>query len=93
MYPKTEFSSIGLTYVISIVQYFFLIFVQENILYFFFAEFESLMFHNNIVKISEKLNLLKTFPQVTYPTDFCTICIHFYYGEKVKIFDFLKTND
>ena len=51
------------------------------------------MFHNNIVKISEelnKLNLLKICLQVTYPTDFCIICIHFYYG---KIFDFLKTTD
>ena len=40
------------------------------------------MFHNNIVKISEKLNkqnLLKISLQVTYPTDFC---IHFYYGKK-----------
>ena len=47
----------------------------------FFAEFELLMFHNNIVKLSEKLNkrnLLKICLQVTYPTDFCIICIHFY---------------
>ena len=54
------------------------------------------MFHNIIVKISEKLNeqnLLKICLQVTYPTDFCIICIHFYDGEKMKIFDFLKTND
>ena len=51
----------------------------------FFAEFELLMFHNNIMKISEKLNkrnLLKTCLQVTYPTNFCIICIHFYYGKK-----------
>ena len=42
------------------------------------------MFHNNIV-ISEKLNkqnLLKNYLQVNYPTDFCIICSHFYYGEK-----------
>ena len=54
------------------------------------------MFHNNIVKISEKLNkqsLLKICLQVTYPTNFCIICIHFYYGEKVKIFDILKNID
>ena len=53
----------------------------------FFAEFELLMFRNNIVKISEKLNkrnLLKICLQVTYPTDFCIICIHFYYGKKWK---------
>ena len=62
----------------------------------FFAEFELLMFHNNIVKISaklNKLNLLKILLQVTNPTDFCMVLLHFYYGEKVKIFDFLKTND
>ena len=42
------------------------------------------MFHNNIVKMSEKLNkrkLLKICLQVTYPTDFYIICIHFYYGK------------
>ena len=62
----------------------------------FFAKFELLMFHNNIMKISEKLNkqnLLKICLQVTYPTNFCIIFIHFYYGEKVKILDFLKTTD
>ena len=39
------------------------------------------MFHNNIVKISEKLNkrnLLKTSLQVTYPTDYYKIRIIFY---------------
>ena len=61
----------------------------------FFAEFELWMFHNNIVKFSEKMNkrnLLKICLQFTNPTDFCIICIHFYYGKKVKVFDFLKTN-
>ena len=51
----------------------------------FFAEFELLMFHNNIVKISEKWNkqnLLKICLQVTYPTNFCIFFIHFYYGKK-----------
>ena len=51
------------------------------------------MFHNSIVKISEKWNKQKILLQVTYPADFCVICIHFYYGKKVKIFDFFKTND
>ena len=54
------------------------------------------MFHNNIVKISEKLNkqnLLKICLQVTYPTDFYIICIHFYLWEKVKIFEFFQTDD
>ena len=54
------------------------------------------MFYNNIVKISEKLNkwnLLKIWLQVTYPIDFCMILASFLLWEKVKIFDFLKTND
>ena len=59
----------------------------------FFAELELLMFYNNIVKISEKLNkwnLLKIWLQVTYPTDFCMIWLHFYYGKKWKYWIFLK---
>ena len=47
------------------------------------------MFHNNIVKISEKLNkgyLLKICLQVTYLHSFLL-------WEKVKIFDILKSND
>ena len=51
----------------------------------FFSQFKLLKFHNNIVKISEKLNkwnMLKICLQVTYPTDFCIICMHFYYGKK-----------
>ena len=40
-----------------------------------------------------KSNLLKIGIQVTYPTDFCIIYIHFHFGEKVKVFDFFKTND
>ena len=38
------------------------------------------MFHNIIVKISEKLNKQKSLKiclQVTYPTNFCVICIHY----------------
>ena len=51
----------------------------------FFAEFELVMFYNNIVKISEKLNkwnMLKIWLQITYPTNFCIIWLHFYYGKK-----------
>ena len=51
------------------------------------------MFRNNIVKISEKLNnmyLLKICLQATYPTDFCIICIQFYYWEKWKYLIFKK---
>ena len=60
---------------------------------FWCAEFELLMFHNNIVKLSEKLNkrnLLKICLQVTYPTDFCMIWLHFYYGKKWKYLIFWK---
>ena len=56
-----------------------------------FAEFELVMFHNNIVKISEKLykqNLSKICLQVTYPTNFCVIFIQFYYGKKWKYWIF-----
>ena len=77
--------NIGLTYAISIVKWFFRIFVSEIFFLLFFAEFELMMFHNNIVKISEKLNkqnLLKICLQVTYPADFWMICILFYYGKK-----------
>ena len=61
----------------------------------FFAEYEILIFYNNIVKTSEKLNklnLLKICLLVTYPTDFCFLH-SFLLWEKAKIFDFLKTND
>ena len=73
------------TYALPIIKWFFEIFILENIFLLFFAEFKLLMFHNNIVKISEKLNkgnLLKLCLQVTFPTDFYIICIH--YGKKWK---------
>ena len=88
---------IGLTYGISIVKWYFgFFFVSENIL-FFFAGFKFLMFHNNIVKISKKKKKKKKKKkrkkwtsgkiclQVTYPTDFCIICIRFYYGKSENI--------
>ena len=51
------------------------------------------MFHNNIMKILEKLNkrnLFKICLQITYPTDFYIICINFYYGKKWKYLIFQK---
>ena len=53
----------------------------------FFAELKLLMFHNNIVKICENFRKIEQAElvenlQVTYPTDICIICIHFYYGKK-----------
>ena len=59
---------------------------KENIFLLFFAEFELLIVHKSIVKISGKFNkrnLLKICLQVTYPTYFCIICI-----EKVNLFYF-----
>ena len=54
------------------------------------------MFHNSIVKISEKKmkkgNLFKICLQITYPTDFCIIYIHFYYGKKLNYLILLKTS-
>ena len=80
---------IGLTYAISIVKWVFFNFCLRKYFLLLFVKLELLMFLNNIVKISEKLNkrnLLKICLQVTYPTDFCIICIefHFYYGEKKR---------
>ena len=47
------------------------------------------MFHNNIVKFQKKKlkkrNLLQICHQVTLPTDFCIVCIHFYFGESENI--------
>ena len=67
----------------------FFIFIYLFIFLLFFAEFELLMFHNNIVKLSERVNrqnLLKICQKIcqkfTYLTDLCIICIHFYCGEK-----------
>ena len=62
----------------------------------FFADFESLMFHNNIVKISEKLNkqnLLKIYLPSYLPYEFLHNYHSFVLWEKVKILDFLKTID
>ena len=86
--PKSNLRpNIGLTYAISIVKWFFKIFCLKKYFLLFFVVFEVLMFHNNTVKFSEKMNycnLLKFCFQVTYPTDFCIIYIIFYYGKKWK---------
>ena len=56
----------GLTYAISKVNWILRIFYEKIFIYFFllfFTDFKLLMFHKNIVKISEilnKWNLLKT---------------------------------
>ena len=61
----------------------------------FFAEFELLMFQNNIVKISEKMN--KQDVENLSPNYLSYRFLHnlhsFLLWEKVKIFDFLKSKD
>ena len=53
----------------------------------------SQQYCENVRKKLNMRNLIKI--QVTYPTDFCIICVNFYYGEKVKCnwFFIKKTND
>ena len=79
----------GLTYKISIVNWIF-----ENILLkIIFMDLKLLMFHYNIVNISEilnKVNLLKTCLKFIYPTIFCIFCSHFQYEEKWTKIDYCK---
>ena len=90
MYPKIKFMAKNLSDLCNFyskVIFFFLEFLSKKMFLLFFAELKLLMFHNIVkfVKISEKLNkrnLLKIYLQVTYLTDICIICIHFYYGKK-----------
>ena len=84
MYPKIKFIAKNWSDLCNFYStMIFLNFCLRKYFLIFFAEFKLLIFHNNIVKISEKLikqNLLKICPQVTYPTNFCIICIHFTMG-------------
>ena len=88
MYPKIKFIAKNWSDLCNFYsRMIFLNFCLRKYFLIFFAEFKSLIFHNNIVKISEKLNkqnLLKICSQVTYPTNFCIICMHFYHREKWK---------
>ena len=85
--------------------FFFLNFCLRNHILLFFAEFKLSAFCNNNVKISEKKkkkkkkkkkmnkwNLLKTRLQVTDPTYFCIVFLHFLLWEKIKILDFFKNH-
>ena len=62
----------------------------------FFAEFELVMFYNNIVKIFRKIEQVEHVENLP-PSYLPYKCLHhlasFLLWEKVKIFDFLKTND
>ena len=69
----------------------FWIFYDRKYHFFFFVGFKLLMFHNNIVKTSEKMNkqnLLKICLQATYR--FLHNLHSILLWEKVKTFDFLK---
>ena len=92
MYPKIKFIAKTWSDLCNFYsKVIFLNFCLSKYFLLFFAEFELLMFHNNTVKISEKLNKwnsLKICLQVTYPTNFCIIFIHFYYGKKWKYWIF-----
>ena len=83
---------IGLTYAISIVKWIFGIYVSENVFSFLFllfiAEFQLYMFHNNIVKISEKLSNRKNLPPSYLPYLFLHNLHSFLLGEKWR-----KKND
>ena len=60
-------------------------FIKKKYFLFFFFNFKLLMFHHNIVKISEGLNkrsLLKVCIKTPCPIDFCIFCNHFYYWKK-----------
>ena len=61
-------------------------FCLRKYLFLFFAEFELLMFHNNIVEISVKMEyeLVENLPPSYLPYRFCITCIHFYYGKMWK---------
>ena len=76
--------------------WFVLKFLSKKIyfIYFFFAEFELRMFHNNIVKISEKLdkrNLLKICLQVMHSTFylFIYLFIFLFHFSFIFIYSFL----
>ena len=68
-------------------------FVSENIFLFFFVGFKLLMFHNIIVKISEKNEqeeLVENLPPNYLSYRFLHNLHSFLLREKVKIVDFLK---
>ena len=63
---------------------------------FFFAEFKLLMFHNNIVKISEKIGqaeVVENLPPSYLHFRFLQNLNSFLLYEKVEVFDFLKSNE
>ena len=72
-------------------------FIKNYFLIFFFTDFKLLIFHKNIVKMTEILktwNLLKTCIHNTSPVEFCIFCSHFLLWEKKEyIWFFCRNND
>ena len=87
LWPK-----VGLTYAISVVKCFWNFCLRKHFLL-FFAEFELMMFYNNIVKIFRKIEQVEHFENLAQsylPYKFLHHLASFLLWEKVKIFDFLK---
>ena len=78
---------IGLTYAISIVKWYFLYFCLSKYFYFSLLNLNYWCFTTILWNFSENIEqveLVENLPQITYPTGFCIIFIHFYYGKKWK---------
>ena len=87
---------VDLTYAISIVKWFFEIFVLVNIFYFFFCWIwiidVSQQYCENFKKI-EQAELVQNLPPSYLPNKFLHNFHSFLLWEKVKVLDFLKTTD
>ena len=85
---------VGLTYAISIVKWFFGIFVVGNIFYFSLLKIIDVLqqYCENFRKI-EQVELVKNLAPSYLPYRFLHDLASFLLWEKVKIFDFLKTNN
>ena len=72
-----------MTYAISIVKGFFGFFVSENIFHFSLLDLiiDISQQHCENFRNNEQAELVENLPP-SLPTDFCMICIHFYYGKK-----------
>ena len=91
-------SKIGLAYAISIVKWFFWDVLSKKIFFYFsLLTFNYWCFTTTLWKFqkkNEQAELVEILPPsyMSYPTDFCIICIPFYYGKSENIWFFLKTN-
>ena len=92
MYPKIKFITKKWSDLCNFYsKVIFLNFCVRKYILLFFAEFKLLIFHNNIVKISEKTEqaeLVENLPPSYLPYKFLDNFHSFLLWEKVKIFDF-----